>query len=338
MNGPATREGLVVRGVSLRLGTVPVLCEVGMTVAPGEHVAVIGPSGSGKTSLLRVVAGFEAPDAGEVAWAGTPWSLPADIVVPPRLRRIGMVAQDLALWPHLTALDHVATALRLRGAPRAARRGEALAALARVGLMDRAGHRPGALSGGEGQRLAIARAIVGGSRLLLLDEPLGQLDVALRRELSREIPRIAGETGAGVLHVTHSAEDAFEGTDRIVVIEAGRITQEGSAEDLSLRPATGFVAAVVGRTNRVPAPRAAEVRAALGAPPADPRFSTLADGDLAFAPTAVRLAGSGLAAVVERSVLVRGERVVEVRAGSGQLLVPGEGEAGATVFVACAPR
>ncbi len=253
--GRTTGDGLNVEAISVEYGHIHAVREVSLGVRPGEHVAIIGPSGSGKSSLLRSVAGLIRPAAGRITWsdetradetrlvetwfdtAGTRW-------VEPEHRRIGMIAQQPALWPHLTARAHLIRVLGWRGVRKRDRSGQTDRLLELVGIAHRATHRPAELSGGEQQRLALARALVGGSRLLLLDEPLGQLDLVRRRELGREMSRIAREMGAAVLHVTHDPTDAMSLADRIVVLEEGRMTQQGTPNEISSKPAGAFVEAV----------------------------------------------------------------------------------------------
>ena len=239
-------EGLRVAHLAVRYGAVTALHDVSLGVAPGEHVAIIGPSGSGKSSLLRSVAGLIRPTGGVIRWndelwfdaSGTGW-------VEPEHRRIGMIAQQPALWPHLTARAHLTRVLGWRGVARRERGAQADELLELVGIAHRATHRPAQLSGGEQQRLALARALVGGSRVLLLDEPLGQLDLVRRRELGREMCRIAREMNAAVLHVTHDPADALTLADRLVVLEEGAISQMGTPAEAIARPASAFVAQVV---------------------------------------------------------------------------------------------
>lgn len=307
-------EGLSLRGVSLRLGAVQALREASLGIAPGEYVTVVGPSGSGKSSLVRCAAGLVAPDAGWIGWDGAAWSDPR-VRVPPHRRGIGWVPQDLALWPHRTALGHVEYVLRLAGVPAADRERRAREALHRVGLADRAHHRPAHLSGGEAQRLALARALAPGPRLLLLDEPLGQLDLRLRRDLAAEVRAIVGRTGAAALHVTHDAEEALGLGDRVLVLEGGEVVQDGTPASLERSPETAFVATVTGRSNVVPASAADAFASALGIAAHDVRFVRLRDGGLAFAPTALRVAAEGAAAEAGGSLRVDGRRCVRVHVG-----------------------
>jgi len=231
----------------LELSRGPLALAVHLAVAPGATVAVLGPNGAGKTTLLRALAGLVALDRGCVELDGAvleqapggPWA-------PPEHRSVAMVFQDHALFPHLSALDNVAFGLRARGMGRRAARTRAAERLDRLGLADRADARPGQLSGGEAQRVALARALAVEPRLLLLDEPLAALDATTRLTTRRELARhLAGHGGARLL-VTHDPLDAMALADHLVVLEAGRIVQEGSSAELAGRPRSAYVADLVG--------------------------------------------------------------------------------------------
>jgi ABC-type sulfate/molybdate transport systems ATPase subunit len=211
-------------------GGTAILGPLDLELERGQHVVVIGPSGSGKTTLLRLVAGLARPSAGRVHLGEQLVSDGRRILVPAERRRIGMLFQDGALWPHMTALGTLEFVLRHAGCPRAERRrraGELLALVELGGMDDR---RPGTLSGGEGQRLALARALASDPELLLLDEPLGPLDAALRASLLERIDTIRRERGLTLLHVTHDPAESAAYTDRTITLESGRIRAGSSAE------------------------------------------------------------------------------------------------------------
>lgn len=285
----AVHAGLELRRLVVQPGPGFVLAETTLEAQPGEHVALIGPSGSGKSTLLRAVAGFLAPQSGEIRWGDTCWSHAGSIDVSPAARRIGMVAQDLALWPHMTAREHLRFALRCRGTRGKTQRAEADRLLARVGLAERSGHRPAALSGGESQRLALARALAGGSRLLLLDEPLGQLDAALHAALAPTIADVARDMGAAVLHATHDPDDAFNLAQRVAVLEGGRLVAYATPTELAARPTTEFLAAVTGYMGVVRREAGAFVAAALGVKAETRGVAWLQNGCLAIRPDALRM-------------------------------------------------
>jgi iron(III) transport system ATP-binding protein len=231
--------------VSLTLGSRRVLEDVSLQIRHGELVALLGPSGSGKTSILRVVLGFLAPATGVVRIDGEKVSADGRILRPPEERGVAMVFQDLALWPHLTVAGNLNFGLAAQGLPRSARLARIGTMLSRLGLADRARAHPGELSGGERQRVAIARALVLGPKALLLDEPLSNLDASLKRELIRLLSELLKEHRVPGLYVTHELREAAALGDRMVVLEAGRIVQEGSLDSLRSSPATQFVRGLV---------------------------------------------------------------------------------------------
>jgi len=231
--------------VNLALGSRRILEDVSLQIRPGELVALLGPSGSGKTSILRVVLGFLAPVTGVVRIAGEPVSADGRVLRPPEERGLSMVFQDLALWPHLTVAGNLDFGLAARGVPRSARLERIGTMLSRVGLTERARAYPGELSGGERQRVAIARALVLEPKALLLDEPLSSLDTPLKRELMLLLSELLDEHRVPGLYVTHELREAAALGDRLAVLEAGRIVQEGSLESLRSAPATPFVRVLV---------------------------------------------------------------------------------------------
>jgi putative spermidine/putrescine transport system ATP-binding protein len=235
------------RGVVKDYGATRVLHGVDLDIAPGEFVSLLGPSGCGKTTALRVLAGLERATGGAVLLAGQDVS-----GVPTNKRDIGMVFQSYSLFPHLRVLENTAFGLRRRGIGKAEAARRAGDALELVGLGHLADRFPHQLSGGQQQRVALARALVTEPRVLLLDEPLSALDAKVRVQLRDEIRRIQLRLGITTVFVTHDQEEALAVSDRIAVMNAGRIDQIGTPEELYLRPATGQVAAFVGVSSLVP--------------------------------------------------------------------------------------
>ncbi|WP_328593539.1 ABC transporter ATP-binding protein [Goekera deserti] len=224
------------------------LVDVRLAVADGEVLAVLGPNGAGKSSVLRVLAGLLVPDDGRVVVDGdTVWD-DERVHVPAHRRALGMVFQDHLLFPHLSVTENVAFGLRTRGVARGPARAAADGWLTRVGLDGMGGRRPGELSGGQAQRAALARALVGEPRLLLLDEPLSALDARTRLTVRAELRRHLAEFAGATVLVTHDPVDALALADRVVVVEDGRVVQEGRPADVARRPRTDYVARLVGMT------------------------------------------------------------------------------------------
>lgn len=224
-----------IRGVTVRRREAEVLADVSLEVAAGEVLSVLGHSGSGKTTLLRVIAGLTRPDRGSVRVGDRIVSLDGAIAVPPEDRGVAVVFQDLALWPHLTVNGNLAFGLEARGVGREEREARIAAMLGMVGLSGRAGRHPAELSGGERQRVAIARALVLRPAAVLLDEPLANLDLGLKRELLALFRELLGEEGATAVHVTHDPGDAAALGGRVAVLERGRLVHVGSLEELRTR-------------------------------------------------------------------------------------------------------
>jgi putative spermidine/putrescine transport system ATP-binding protein len=241
MSAPAD---VTLTGIRKTYGDVVAVDSVDLEIAQGEFFTMLGPSGSGKTTTLRIIAGFEQPDAGRVALAGQ------DVTrQPPYDRDVNTVFQDYALFPHMTVGQNVEYGLRVKGVKRPQRRKRAEEALALVRLEGYGGRKPVQLSGGQRQRVALARAIVNHPRVLLLDEPLGALDLKLRQDMQIELKRIQGEVGITFVYVTHDQEEALTMSDRIAVFSQGRIEQIGSPSEVYERPANEFVAGFVGISN-----------------------------------------------------------------------------------------
>lgn len=243
-----TAGALSLQGVTRRFAAQTAVENLTLSVAPGELVALLGASGSGKSTTLRLVAGFERPDAGHIMLDG-------EVIdaVPPERRDFGMVFQQYALFPHLSVEDNVAFGLEARGVAKDERLRRARAALTTVGLDTKAARAVQALSGGEQQRVALARATVIGPRVLLLDEPLSNLDPTLREAMRDDLRSALKAAGATTLFVTHDQEDAFAIADRIALLSQGRLLQAASPEMLYHRPASRAVAEFIGRSTIVPA-------------------------------------------------------------------------------------
>ena len=225
--------------------TVPALSSVSLDVAPGTFLVLLGPSGSGKTTMLRCLAGIERIDSGLITIGGQAVADGRAHVAPDQ-RDLSMVFQDYALWPHMTALDNVAFALRRRRLPRAECRARAAAMLERVGLGEFARRYPNELSGGQQQRVALARALIADTGLILCDEPLSNLDADLRERMRVEISSLVREAGATTVYITHDQAEAFALADHIGVLEEGVLVQAGTPEDVYHHPATPFVARFTG--------------------------------------------------------------------------------------------
>ncbi len=232
------------RGLEKRYGGVAAVDGIDLDVLRGEFFTLLGPSGSGKTTTLRMIAGFERPDRGTIELGGTDVS-----DRPPFERDVNTVFQDYALFPHLSVADNVAYGLRVRKVPRAERLRRTQEALEMVQLPGLGGRRPAQLSGGQRQRVALARAIVNRPQVLLLDEPLGALDLKLRQEMQVELKRIQQDVGITFVYVTHDQEEALTMSDRLAVFNHGRIEQVGAPAEVYERPGSEFIAGFVGVSN-----------------------------------------------------------------------------------------
>ncbi len=242
--GASGAPDVLLSGLGKRYGDVVAVDRIDLEIARGEFFTLLGPSGSGKTTTLRMIAGFEVPDAGRVELAGR------DVTgLPPYDRQVNTVFQDYALFPHMDVARNVEYGMRVTkvaGAERERRRDEALEMVRLAGYGSR---RPSELSGGQRQRVALARAIVNRPRVLLLDEPLGALDLKLREQMQVELKRIQQEVGITFIYVTHDQEEALTMSDRIAVMNDGRVEQVGAPSEVYEQPATRFVSGFVGTSN-----------------------------------------------------------------------------------------
>ncbi len=287
---------LELRRVCKRFGEFVAVDDLSLEIASGEFLTLLGASGSGKTTTLRMIAGFEQPTAGEIRMAGAPIA-----GLPPFKRDVNTVFQHYALFPHMSVRENVGYGLRMRGVPKAEREQRIADALEMVKLEQLGGRAPRQLSGGQQQRVALARALVNRPKVLLLDEPLGALDLKLRKEMQLELKHLQTHLGITFIYVTHDQEEALIMSDRVALMRQGRIAQVGSPRELYDRPASRYVADFIGETNLLPgtveeseagvaALRVGEVvlRGATDAtlPPGSSAWLTVR-------PEAIRLAGAG---------------------------------------------
>jgi len=245
-DGPASVDGVAVslEHVVKRFGDVIAVDGVDLQVREGEFFSMLGPSGSGKTTCLRMIAGFEQPTEGRILLGGTDVS-----GLPPYQRDVNTVFQDYALFPHMTVAQNVAYGLMIRKVSKADRTARVNQALEMVRLGEYGDRKPGQLSGGQRQRVALARALIMRPRVLLLDEPLGALDLKLRQQMQIELKDIQQDVGLTFIYVTHDQEEALTMSDRLAVFNRGRIEQVGTPAEVYERPSTGFVAGFVGVSN-----------------------------------------------------------------------------------------
>jgi len=294
------------RSVSRHFGTVRAVDQVDLTIAEGAFFAMLGPSGSGKTTCLRLISGFEKPTGGSIRIHGQDVS-----DVPPNRRNVNTVFQDYALFPHMSVRDNVAYGLMVKGTPKRQRLDRAEDLLSLVKLPGYGDRKPGQLSGGQRQRVALARALINEPRVLLLDEPLGALDLKLREAMQDELKALQKRLGITFVFVTHDQHEALSMADSLAVFNQGKIAQIGTPAEVYARPKTRFVADFVGSSNVLPP----ALTQALGGPAA---WASLR-------PESVRLAAPGAVAGVVTAIryLGAGSRVV-LRMGETELaaLVP----------------
>jgi iron(III) transport system ATP-binding protein len=317
--------------VGKRYGEVWAVREVSLTILPGEFFTLLGPSGCGKTTLLRMIAGFARPDSGRILVDGEPIDH-----VPPWKRDVGLVFQHYALWPHLTVYENVAFGLRERKLPRLEIAAKVAAALSQVGLEGFDARRPSQLSGGQQQRVALARTLAVQPRLLLLDEPLSNLDAQLRAQMRLELARLQRDLAITTIYVTHDQAEALALSNRVAVLQGGLVVQEGTPEDIYRRPRSRFVAEFVGAANLLPVQvvelretgvlveAVSETRLPVPADPA--RWRPGSRGLLCLRPEALRIEeaalarGTGFFAIVTSRVFEGDRHMYEVKVGEGILL------------------
>jgi len=302
---PSPETVIEFRNVNKRFGATTAVDNVTFTVAAGETISLLGPSGCGKTTTLRLISGFEDPDEGTIEIAGE-----SMVGKRPYERNVGLLFQHYALFPHMTVAENVAYGLKHRHWPKAEIGDRVREMLRLVQLQGFEGRRPGQMSGGQQQRVALARVLATRPRLVLLDEPLSALDAKLREELRLELKQILTAVGSTTIVVTHDQDEAMSLADRIVVMNRGRIEQQGTPDEIYAQPRTAFVAAFIGRTNwfhgRISGPAS--------------------DGYLRFttdAGTALAIPSPGTGSGEKHSICLRPERiaVTGAEAGAGK---PGE--------------
>ncbi|MEQ1408422.1 ABC transporter ATP-binding protein [Neorhizobium sp. Rsf11] len=302
---------LELRGVASRYGSTQVLADIDLSISKGEFVALLGSSGCGKTTLLRLLAGFIGPSAGEVKVRHR------DVThLPPDKRGMALVFQSYALWPHMTVAQNIGYGLKLKGVPRTEIATRVAAMQLLLGLDGLEARKPSALSGGQRQRVALGRALAVDPEILLLDEPLSNLDARIRLTVRHELRALQKRLGITAIHVTHDREEAMVMADRIVILNAGKIAQQGTPEEVYNRPASAFVAAFMGVENVIHLDGVrvggqfviAEGAAnAVAGVPILERSLTSGPVEARFRPEAARLLAEGEIATVGSGITFRGE-------------------------------
>src|ERR1700677_2214564 len=283
------QELLSIRNIAKSFGKTRVLRDISLEIAEGEFLTILGESGSGKTTLLRIIAGFENANSGEILMEGERLDL-----LPPYRRRVNTVFQHYALFPHLTVEENVGYGLRVAKLPKAEIAARVTEALAMVKMTAFAKSKPGKISGGQQQRIALARALVNRPRLLLLDEPLSALDANLRRQMQVELKSLQREVGITFIFVTHDQEEAMALSDRVALLRAGRLEQVAEPREIYGKPATAYAAQFIGQTNLL----RADVRDGIAnsGPIAWPSAGPSGPATFSLRPEAIRLSSAPQAA------------------------------------------
>ena len=336
-----TMAFLAVADLVVSYGPVVAVDGVDFTVDRGEHVTLLGPSGCGKTTTLRAIAGLETPTGGRIVLDGVTVADPAaHRHVPPERRGLSMVFQSYAIWPHMTVFDNVAFSFRVRGVRRAAARAAVERALSLVDLAGFADRPATRLSGGQQQRVALARALACDAKVVLLDEPLSNLDAQLRIAMRDDLAELRRRLGFTAIYVTHDQEEAFALSDRIIVMRAGRIEQQGTPSEIHAAPRTRFVAGFLGMRNILAAEIATvatgqvEARLAPGivlrARDAWPNGTVRASAGIGFRPVDVQVAadGDGIEGVVTRVLYLGDVAHYTIRSGPVEITAHASPRAG----------
>ncbi|MPZ79701.1 MAG: ATP-binding cassette domain-containing protein [Actinophytocola sp.] len=302
-------DGLEISRLRKDFDDILVVDGIDLSVRAGEFVSLLGPSGCGKTTTLRMIAGLLNPSSGTVELDGRTLSRDSTLLVPPERRNMSMIFQSYAVWPHKKVFDNVAYGVRLRKLPAAETKRRVLAALEVVKMAHLADRYPGQLSGGQQQRVGLARALAVEPRVLLMDEPLSNLDASLREEMRFEIRRIHDEFKITTVYVTHDISEAIVASDRIALMNGGRIEQIGSPEELYENPRTAFAAGFIGPVNLLPATAAGPDAVELSECPetlrlpADSTISAGAKVTIAFRPHDATLTATGTAVRGDHNML-----------------------------------
>ncbi|HYC37868.1 MAG TPA: ABC transporter ATP-binding protein [Usitatibacter sp.] len=247
-----SKQAVLVEGLGKSFGSSKVVSEVSLAIGAGEIVALLGPSGCGKTTTLRCLAGLEHPDEGRITIGGrVVFDAASRVALPPEKRNVGMMFQSYAVWPHMTIFENVAYGLRIQGLPASEIRSRVEAGLRDVGLADKASRFPATLSGGEQQRVALARSMMTQPGVLLMDEPLSNLDLKLRERMRLELRDVLKRLGVTAVYVTHDQADAMVLADRLVIMSAGRVIEMGEPRQVYERPKSQFASEFLGTANVV---------------------------------------------------------------------------------------